>query len=291
MFIHKKQLKFQTLKILIFLVLSVFLLFNASQTKTTYGVAFVPTYDGIDHATADIPKLIETITHVAKEIIGDVAAYAVSQELQNILIQEVVNRIKNLDGDTAFITNLESHLQSYETLTTEDFASEFIDINTCDFSPTFNTDLSNSIRLNTRENYTEKFRVSLDCSAFEDSIPSGNTQDFARDIRNGGWEAWQEGFSNPANDPYGVIMLAQAEQQQRVVDAQNRAEQEAAWGSGFRSLKDADTGIVLTPGSTIKNQLDDAIGSVWDRITNADELSEIVVSALSAHVRDTLSGL
>lgn len=79
---------------------------------------------------------------------------------------------------------------------------------------------------------------------------SGNFQE-------GGWDAWFETFSNPANNPIGANMITSQALAEEINSAIVQRTQELAWGKGFRSWKGdciaagqtSSTGVTVTTGN------------------------------------------
>jgi len=223
-----------------------------------------------------------------KEWVADPVAYIAANFAIEASVNDVVNWARmGFDGNPAFITDFERFLLDVEDMTATDFGNEILGLATCDFSPDFNRKLSNAIKLNTRNNYQNKFADQIDCTDFQNTIAGGSVQLFANDFRQGGWSAWQEAFSDPTNDPYGVAAISMDENATRLGEQKNKEEQQAAWGRGF--LSSTDAGGIKTPGSVIEQQVNSALSSGLRRLENADEITEIIAGLLMNVLQNSLS--
>lgn len=81
----------------------------------------------------------------------------------------------------------------------------------------------------------------------------------AGNFEEGGWNAWFETFSNPANNPIGANMIASQALAEDISSAINQRTQELAWGNGFRSWRgdcirtgtsQTNGGVTVTTGVT-----------------------------------------
>lgn len=59
----------------------------------------------------------------------------------------------------------------------------------------------------------------------------------AGNFQEGGWDAWFETFSNPANNPIGANMIASQAIAEQISSTINQRVQELAWGKGFLSWR------------------------------------------------------
>lgn len=88
------------------------------------------------------------------------------------------------------------------------------------------------------------------------------------------WDTYVKVMTNPACTPLGSYELISNEADRRIALIQGEAAFYAQTGDGF--LPELEEGEVVTPGSVIKNQLNDIIESGVTEIENADELSEVI---------------
>jgi len=276
--IFKKSFSVLTLSLLGFISGAIF---TFSSTPQQARAQFVPVID----PTHIVVSSAHLTAWTGKETVADAAAYIVSQAAQNLLIQQVKNKIINFDGAPAFIRDLEMHLLDLEDKTAGILGGEIISATVCDFYPTYKTELKNTVELSTRKNYDTKFKAKINCTIANPNL-------FYDDFNAGGWDAWEQMLLNPSgNHPYGTYVTAQEELSVRQGFEQNREEQELVWGDGFRALKDNLTGLVKTPGNVVQQQLNAALSSSLQSITNADELTEILVGFVTVVINDALNGL
>jgi len=177
------------------------------------------------------------------------------------------------------VRDLERELLNLQQSISDEFSVEISGLNTCNFFSGFQEDLTNLARLSNRNNYQNKFAVRIDC-AFDDS--GINAQAFYNDFNQGGWDALKTTFMRPESaTPFGAYLETQDELARRQADEEQRELEELAWGRGLRPLKDAATGLITTPASVIEAQLNEVLSSQLRGLENADELSEMVVAAVS----------
>ncbi|PIT92712.1 MAG: hypothetical protein COU08_00930 [Candidatus Harrisonbacteria bacterium CG10_big_fil_rev_8_21_14_0_10_42_17] len=119
----------------------------------------------------------------------------------------------------------------------------------------------------------------------------GNITDFHEDFRNGSWAAYMSTVKRE-NNFFGVMAMANAE----ILNLQEKESasvlQQALSGLGFLGTVDCQkdsegrcilgTEIVTTPGQTIAGLVGNTLGTDYDFIINADQLSEYVSAIVDA---------
>lgn len=277
----KKQHKNKPLTFLLILVFIFSPLVSTAPQKAEAIV--VPVNDAIVSATnAAIAGFTGTLT--AKETIGDTALYALMKPVISAFINQIQKKV--LGSYNALVRDFEQELLDLQQQISDDLGIEITGLNTCNFLPTFNTDLSNSVKLSNRNNYNTKFAAKVDCNAGT-VIPGGNIQDFYNNYNNGGPDAFAYIAFQPQNNPYGLQRIVDSELSARQEAEEKRELEELAWGSGIRPLKDA-TGLIETPAKVIETQLNEVLGSQTRSLENADEISEIVVAAVSSLITNKI---
>lgn len=103
----------------------------------------------------------------------------------------------------------------------------------------------------------------------------------------GGWDGWFQ-IIQPQNNPYGAYSATEAELNSRIAGAQNTELMKLNWGDGFFSLTD-DIGNIITPGKTIANSLDTALGTELRELETADSFDRILQSLSSQLITGALS--
>lgn len=261
-------------------LLTTFVLFLGINPSRAHA-QFVPVWDPANIAI----NTSQYTSWVAKESFADAVAYAAGQVAQQLLVQQIVNKIKNLDGAPAFIQDLGLHLLNLQDTTAVQFGNEILSLNGCNFYPTYTQDIRNTISLSTRKDYKNKFSAVTNCTIT-------NPQAFYQNFSAGGWAAWDQILLDPeANNPYTKYTATQDELNQRIYEDTNTNTQELNWGDGFRALKYPGSGLVRTPGAVIKEQLNGALKSSFQSITNADEVTEILGAFVTTVINQALNGI
>src|SRR3989344_7801946 len=114
-----------------------------------------------------------------------------------------------------------------------------------------------------------------------------NISDFYKDFSKGGWDGWFSMTQNDTNNPYGSIIQAQIELEERVAAALGIQKEKLTWDSGFLGWSecledDPETGECVgrgptkTPGKVIESQLEDVLGTGVAQLELADEFDELV---------------
>ncbi|MBX4206382.1 hypothetical protein KW784_01185, partial [Candidatus Parcubacteria bacterium] len=131
----------------------------------------------------------------------------------------------------------------------------------------------------------------------------GNIEKFYNDFSQGGWDAWFSMTQTPTNNPYGAYLAAKIELDSRIAQKVGLQQQQLNWNQGFLSFKQCDgtelpdidpmtgkptgkktcigTEKVVTPGATIKGQLDKVLPSGLDKLVTAQHLDQLI-SAFAA---------
>lgn len=104
------------------------------------------------------------------------------------------------------------------------------------------------------------------------------------DVVAGGWNQWFKVTQDPQYNPYGALLLAQEQLSVRLSNTKGAQASMLAWGKGFLSSQDCQTVEnrqicrTITPGTTIEEALNDALGNPSKRVAVADEISEIMTA-------------
>lgn len=118
------------------------------------------------------------------------------------------------------------------------------------------------------------------------------------DFYAGGWDGWFNLTQRSSNNPYGALVLAEAEMKLRIVNQQGRESTLLDWGSGFLSFKNEDCDVsvdptckqILTPGAVIEEQVNKTLGIEMDRLVTADELDETFAALATSLVTRIVQG-
>ncbi|MCX6765432.1 MAG: hypothetical protein NT136_00450 [Candidatus Moranbacteria bacterium] len=125
-------------------------------------------------------------------------------------------------------------------------------------------------------------------------IPQVTLQEYTSDpsqmFAQGNWRAFSAFISNPANNPFGYSLMAQAEYQRKLEEERKKAEIQAIAYQGY--LARTSGGMVITPGSTIKDiqsNVQDLGNKIIAGTTNpAELLGAIVMSTINRVITTTI---
>lgn len=128
----------------------------------------------------------------------------------------------------------------------------------------------------------------------------GNIQNFFNgQFSDGGWEGWFNVVTVPQNNPYGALATAQTQLSIKLSSAQGQEINLLSWGKGFLSRRECSrtdsngnctSYSVVTPGTTIVNQLDEHLASGLKRLHVADEIDEILGAFMGLIAREAMQG-
>ncbi len=265
---------------------TLFLLSNFIFPQKTSAQVFVPTNDYAANITLGAiagtnAELAVTQTFFnssiwTKEYVLDLAAYTAANAALNTISIQLQNKILNSLGN--FVKSLKDELLDLENLVGSKLGIEIDAVNGCfpnvDFSPV-PMPAWNPV----------KFNASITCSA-------ASGLEMNAFYKPGGFNgaSLKKLSVDPARyNAFGSFVVVQEELTRRKQNAKEVELQELAWGRGLRAVRDAATGLIKTPAAAVQKQLDNAFSLQLDRMKNADETTEILVSVISAMVSSYLT--
>ena len=247
-----------------------------SGSITTSFSSEVPVSDsGVRNTTGDL---------VNKEYSLDCIVWAAAKAIVNSITQSVLGWAQsgNWNNTPFFVEDPSQYFASLGDDVSDLFIDELADVGT-NISPNFKTSLIRAIALDTtRISYQESqlSRCAVD-----------TTDAFVNDFSGeGGWDTFLEITSNPQNTPFGCYAFATAELERRKTVVAKEQKDFLDWGGGFLPQLNPATGSVLTPGSTIRDQLTRVISSGLAELENADELAEILAAFASSLITTIFGG-
>ncbi len=201
------------------------------------------------------------------------------------------------DGDPSFLTNPEEFFSNM-ALSVADTAQggigKLLDSmvgSPLEINPLLLGELEESIKAKHFKPFEERIKLTRTAEEIEA---------FMDDFMEGGWSMWTEIMINPQNTPRGALLLAEQEVEKRLAEARAHTERELAEGGGFlpsrrcdvffdpsiHDFNDSDAfGCVeyidVTPGTTIESQVARAVGMDIERISAADEITEVIANLLT----------
>lgn len=120
----------------------------------------------------------------------------------------------------------------------------------------------------------------------------------------GGWQSWIDMTSNPENYVDGVILLAVTEMNQLKDSAVEQIKQELAQGGGFLTVRKCtehqpgnpesdEFGCMgytqVTPGSMIAERVGEIYTGDFDRLEQADEVTEMITGIIQSFINGAIS--
>lgn len=226
-----------------------------------------------------------------KEFVLDPIVWAMMNMLLKSMLKDMTAWIRSgFQGEPAFVRDLDSFTKSIA----DRVVGSFLWKGNLNFlcSP-FQLDIKLALELQYAQ--TRDFGTQQQCtlSGFINNAESF----FKGDFLQGGWDGWFAVTANPVNSPYGSLVLAQDQMYVRIRNAQNQEIRLLDWGKGLFSQKeckfkptDEETPTdckIVSPGTTIENQINIALGSGQRRIEIADEFNEMF-SVLFASLATTV---
>ena len=143
----------------------------------------------------------------------------------------------------------------------------------------------------------DSYRARLDCT-LDDVLDNfdGQIEDFQRDFSRGGINAFLE-LQNPRNNRFGIYRLSvdELEERRRVADEQFRFAANA--GGGYLpsvDCEDSDTSFgckvykIVVPSEAIADRVSAYVGSDVQRLVPADEILEVIATAVVVLVQKAL---
>lgn len=237
------------------------------------------------------------VFNLGKEGGLDLAAWIVADTMIEGITNETINWVNSgFKDNPSFVTDPSKFFLDIGENELNRFISNSNISNIC-------TPFRDKITIALISNYqktTEKTTFSCTLDKLKD-----NYDNFINDFDQGGWDSW---FELVQNNPYSSYQDAERKLAISISDQQQKYKDQLDWGQGFLSYEKcspssdpdlANYGVedcqTLTPGTVINDQLEKALGSGLNRITQADELSEVISGfinhALSAALNNGLSSI
>src|SRR3989344_4576398 len=236
-----------------------------------------------------------------KEFKFDIMKYAeefaletLKQRLLDMMVDQIIFWIQG-GGKPKFVTDWDGFLRDAANIAAGDFAKQ---LGLGFLCKPFNFQVQISLLPTTR------FSRPYDCTL--DQI-TDNIDNFYQNFRSGGWVTYV-GSLQPRNNYFGASLLAEADLEDRKLNAQAAAQNEALAGGGFTSVKscnedgsnsgpdidgdgiagDIPTSCTVTvPGQSVQALLNKSLMVPIDRILNAAHLGDYV-GAIAAAITNRL---
>ena len=257
-------------------------------------IFYLPTFTPRAHAILGISDFGWDIPTVVEDIIDKIAASLAQVLIDNMVKSTVKWAQSGFEGNPAYVTNPEQ----YFTDIADGVAGNYIAGTDLNFlcSP-FQT----QIRLALQRSYvqTPQFQCTL-------TEVVGNIDAFYNDFNQGGWDGWLSMTQNDLNNPYGAFFEAQIELDSRIAKAVGLKNQQLEWNQGFLSYEQCPEGmefvgpatppdpdnpgpnlqpgdclvreVTVTPGTTIKSQLDKVLPSGLEKLISVQHIDQLISS-------------
>lgn len=142
-----------------------------------------------------------------------------------------------------------------------------------------------------QKNYSNYLITQAEKFTTNPSSPTMNFQEYASDpsqmFSQGSWRAFSSFISNPANNPFGMTLLAQKEYSSVLENYQKINQAQGIAYQGFQAKKSGD--MILTPGSTIA-QIQAQVEDLGNQlVTNANYPAEVITSLATRLVTKTIT--
>ncbi len=284
----------------------------------TAGILFVVGFiaGNLNVPTSDPPNTI-------KDTILDCVLWAFKNAVIQMITGETVQWVQNgMGGNPAFVTNIRDYLRH----AADKLAGAYIEQTVPFLCSPFRDQIQRQLILLYKQSRGDDYLDRISCSFTE---ASGNLDRFFDgDFAAGGWDMWFEAFSKPTNNPYGAYIQTSQDLAEQIAAMKEEQQKKIDLGQGFLSKEvqdcyvvsesgersqfsvgsgedvstaredaglaagtvECDSPRIVTPGTTIKNSLEQSFGVQLDQIAAADEFDEIVALWAVYLVRDVLEG-
>ena len=265
-----------------------------NQVKTVEaGIVFDPTNFVQNTSTA-----ISTTANWIKENVLDGIGNAIAKRLISSMLGSMVRWINSgFSGSPAFIQDIGGFLLQVADEAAGDVIESLGEVGSFICSP-FRLDIQIALSLKYQQAREGRPLATCTLTGVIDNLESfieGNFQD-------GGWEDWFAITSQPElYTPYGQMLAAEAHLSAQISNQRGQRLQIANWGNGFLSSEvceyvdgpdgEGDTKCsISTPGTTIANSLNKALGAGQDALVSADEINEVIGALLGQIANQALTG-
>jgi len=234
---------------------------------------------------------------------------AIARQMLRVIIDDIIHWIKYGDaGGPLFIRNWKSFVMRSLSFEMKDILDEMGLGFLCD---PFSLDIQISLGFGPTRTFAERAQ----CTIFD---VVNNIQNFYEDFHQGGWRGFIH-LTNPQNNFYGIAIMANVEKHNRLLWRKGITLDEAMASAGFLAVKDftdwgqcdkaglhecesmCDPGDaechqtcikdacrnpkasqIKTPGMTVRDTLEKALGADIDWLISADEIDEVIISLIDA---------
>lgn len=221
---------------------------------------------------------------VIKEFQLDAIAFQIAQGLVSQLIRTTIDWVNSgFQGSPGYITDLKEYLLGE----LDAIAGEFLEGSALGF-------LCEPFQFNVRLAIQTAYQESRDFERASQCTLSGAMENvrnfFGGDFAAGGWPQWFEVVLEPQNNVHGAFALGVLELSARLGEEEINVRQELNWGDGFLSVRDPETGRIVTPGALVAGRINSVLGLGEQSLVNADEINELISALMNQLATQALSG-
>ena len=293
---------------------------DAGANETLYNILMAIT--GVDYSSGLTAgntgvTAAQTTAMTTKEFVEDVVVWGTINAALRQLTSQTINWINSgFEGSPLYIEDLEQFLMNQGNVIAEGFLTEY----GSKINMPFSTDIEIALGENRNSSFIERMTPTLNREEYS-KFTGGENDSFSG---GGGWNTWYELTQNPANNPMESYLAAKSEMESRVANNEQIQKEQLDWGQGFLSWRECEErsgasysesssedgdgnitysssatpgqgdcskwGPVQTPGSVIKDQLNEHLSTGLKRTEIATELGQIVDAFLNQLATKALSG-
>ncbi len=261
-------------------------------------------------------KLIKDNTEANNSNLADCIIYGAGQLMLNQLTDNIISWIQGgFNGSPSFAIDTHALFLDLADSVAGDLAAEIRGIMSCNFTPTWNNDLANSVDNSSRKYARNRFTTAC---PFDLNFTASTFFDGAQNafLRGGGMKSFEASLDDLGN-PFGLRIVVSKELQTRQDETRRIQEQKLSWSNGFIDLVDTNNcnypasvaaGMkdfppeavkiyqrtycqTTTPGKIIEGQLTKVTGLDMDRLGVSDSLNKIVSAFMKQITKQVKSGI
>lgn len=244
-----------------------------------------------DRVQRDTNRIVDNTNDMTRDMHyrateGDRMAHEQSQRALRGVVDNMIDFVNTgVDGDPAFITNLNQYLTGAVDAQVQNFIQGL--------GGRMDTPFLADIQGALQQVHTRNMRGELPGYS---ASSVGNINAFLDgDFGQGGWEGFMEVISDPsANTPVGAYFTARQEMNRVAQSAMFEEVTKANWGDGFRSLEECDANQqncqITTPGTVIADQLNRALGSSFDSLVAANQMDQTIEDTFARLSEEAITG-
>jgi hypothetical protein len=266
--------------------------------QAQFGPIPLPVMEVGPSGAANISTAAATATVAGKETILDGIAYHIAKAFISQMLRSTITWINSgFKGSPAFVQDLDRFLLDVADEAAGEYIKTLGELGSFICSP-FRIDIQLALTLEYQKARENRREDSCTFSGIVDSIEDFYKGEVASDKF---WEQWIEVTSKPKTyTPYGQLLEARAEMELRIINQKGQVLEMTAWADGFLSSEicesvDTPTGpkeecVISTPGKTISESLNKALGAGQDQLVAADEIDELIGALIGQIANQALTG-